>query len=229
MKELSGGQQQRVALARALVVEPSVLLLDEPLSNLDAKLREEMRTEIRSIVQRVGVTTLFVTHDQDEALAMADKVAVMSSGRIDQVGTPEDVYERPMSKFVANFIGRANLLPGRVAEVDSVGDAIVEVSDVGKIRTSRVPSGLAVEQSVQILIRPHRVEVASVSGTAPRAGLRGRVSDISYTGEMLTYTVALGAHCITVETLTGFGEPIPVGAEVEVGWRPNDARILSEN
>ncbi len=228
VKELSGGQQQRVALARALVVEPSVLLLDEPLSNLDAKLREEMRSEIRSIVQRVGVTTLFVTHDQDEALAMADRVAVMSNGRVEQVGTPEEVYERPASQFVANFIGRANLLPGRLTEVDGAGDAIVDVPDFGKVRACLPPGGPATEQSVQLLIRPHRVEVAPASGTAPTGGLRGKVADVSYTGEMLTYSVALGRHRITVETLTGFGEPIPVGAEVEVAWSPDDARVLSD-
>ena len=110
VKELSGGQQQRIALARALVVEPTLLLLDEPLSNLDAKLRETMRTEIRSIQQRTRATTLFVTHDQDEALDMADRIAVMNGGLIEQFGSPTEVYERPRTRFVANFIGQANFL-----------------------------------------------------------------------------------------------------------------------
>src|SRR5439155_9491981 len=113
-KELSGGQQQRIALARALVVEPTLLLLDEPLSNLDAKLRETMRTEIRSIQQRTRATTLFVTHDQDEALDMADRIAVMNDGLIEQFGSPTEVYERPNTHFVANFIGQANFLMAKV-------------------------------------------------------------------------------------------------------------------
>ena len=111
-RELSGGQQQRVALARRLVIQPSILLFDEPLSNLDAKLRDEMRTEIRDIQQRLGITAVFVTHDQAEALAMCDKVAVMNAGRLEQLGTPLDLYERPANPFVASFVGRINRVPG---------------------------------------------------------------------------------------------------------------------
>lgn len=121
--QMSGGQQQRVALARALVVEPRVLLFDEPLSNLDAKLREHMRDEIRSIQQRLGITALYVTHDQSEAMALSDKVVVMNKGLIEQVGTPEEVYRRPTSTFVADFIGKVNFLPGRLRGRD--GDATV--------------------------------------------------------------------------------------------------------
>src|SRR5690606_32261447 len=135
VSQLSGGQAQRVALARALVVEPSVLLLDEPLSNLDAKLREQMRIEIRDIQQRTGITTVFVTHDQDEALSIADVVAVMSAGRVEQVGTPEEIYERPATTFVADFIGRANLLPGSVVKCTD-DRATVRVEGLGELEAT---------------------------------------------------------------------------------------------
>ena len=126
--EMSGGQQQRVALARAIVIEPDVLLLDEPLSALDANLREEMRTELKIIQREVGITTIFVTHDQDEALAMSDRIVVMNKGLIEQVGTPEEVYRRPESRFVASFLGQSNLLSARVSSVNG-GSALLRLEN----------------------------------------------------------------------------------------------------
>ena len=231
VKELSGGQQQRVALARALVVEPSVLLLDEPLSNLDAKLRAAMRAEIRSIVHRIGVTTVFVTHDQDEALSMADEIAVMNDGRVEQVGTPTDIYERPASRFVADFIGRANLLPGRVVDADPAKTS-VEVAGVGTIRASHDGDALQPGQDINLLVRPHHVQVEASSrngaGSDTADRLHGRVASHSYTGEMLAYTITVGDSELEAETLTGYAEPFPVGADVDITWRPRDARVLCE-
>jgi ABC-type Fe3+/spermidine/putrescine transport system ATPase subunit len=156
--ELSGGQQQRVALARALVTAPSLLLLDEPLSNLDAALRQEMRFELRQLHKRIRITTLYVTHDQDEALVLADRIVVLNQGRIEQVGTPQEIYRRPASRFVASFIGTANLLEGMVAGVD-VRDGLVAVAlDAGDTVQAAAPADwLASAQAGQratILVRP---------------------------------------------------------------------------
>ncbi len=155
--QLSGGQQQRVALARALVFEPQVLLLDEPLSNLDAKLREEMRVEIRDVQRRLGITTLYVTHDQHEALAVSDVVAVMDRGRLVQVGSPTEVYERPQSRFVAGFLGWSNLLEGVVADSRHVRmrDALLACV---------VPDGIAAGAVVYLAIRSRHVEFAQAGG-----------------------------------------------------------------
>ena len=131
-KELSGGQQQRIALARAIVIEPDVLLLDEPLSALDANLREDMRVELKRIQERIGVTTVFVTHDQSEALAMSDRIVVMSDGRVEQVGAPEEVYNTPASEFVANFLGASNILPARCSSLSADG-AVLETPTFGKL------------------------------------------------------------------------------------------------
>jgi putative spermidine/putrescine transport system ATP-binding protein len=226
-KDLSGGQQQRVALARALVVEPSVLLLDEPLSNLDAKLREAMRAEIRAIVHRIGVTTVFVTHDQDEALSMADEIAVMNEGKVEQVGTPHDIYERPATRFVADFIGRANLLPGRFLGHDS-DTLLVDVDGVGRLHATCNGHKPAVGQPVTVLIRPHHVELAAEHGGPSTNRAHGTVTARSYTGELLAYTVRVGDHELEAQTLTGSGAHVPLGAEVDLAWQPTDALVLSE-
>ncbi|MDN5856506.1 MAG: ABC transporter ATP-binding protein [Actinomycetia bacterium] len=225
VKELSGGQQQRVALARALVVEPSVLLLDEPLSNLDAKLREAMRDEIRAIVHRVDVTTVFVTHDQDEALSMADEIVVMNEGRVEQVGTPEDIYEQPATRFVADFIGRANLLPARVVDSDPAA-VVVEVAGRGAMRATPSTDTPAVGADVTVLVRPHRLGIAQPTGDPASDTLRGTVSAHSYTGEILAHTITVGDHLLEAETLTGFGQRYPVGSEVDLTWRTADALVL---
>ena len=155
--QLSGGQRQRVAVARAVVIEPSILLLDEPLSNLDALLRKRMRLELREIQQRLGITTIFVTHDQDEAFEMSDRVILMNAGRIEQVGTPEDIYDRPATRFAAEFIGEASLLDGKVVDID--GRALT--LDVGglKVHATSVGPALALGASAILMTRPERVEL----------------------------------------------------------------------
>ena len=206
--ELSGGQQQRVALARALVVEPAILLLDEPLSNLDANLREEMRFEIRRLHDGLHITTIYVTHDQAEAMVTSDRIAVMNAGRIEQVGTPGEVYERPATAFVAGFIGRTNLLKGRIA-----GDGVVECEGGVRLLTAAGPEHRAGEV-VTVSIRPHRIALGADRGAAPGDGptaaggrvnrFQGTVTRAIYFGDAMDYLVALtGADC----TLRVAGDP----------------------
>ncbi len=188
-RELSGGQQQRVALARAIVIEPAVLLLDEPFSNLDANLREQMRFEIREIQKRIGITTVFVTHDQNEAMAAADRLVVMAKGAIRQVGTGESIYERPADLFVAQFIGQANLLQGTVA--GTAGDhALVTLQSGAEIRAphrSRVAPG----QRVALALRPEDLRLATAPDSAQNS-LAGRVTRSNYLGAVLHVVVRTG-------------------------------------
>src|SRR5712671_5557754 len=156
--ELSGGQQQRVALARSLVVEPDILLLDEPLSNLDAKLRERMRTELKQLQRRTGITFVYVTHDQAEALALSDQVAVISGGRLQQYGTPFDVYAHPANRMVADFMGLVNLVPGRIRDMKN-GVANVELTPDLAVGIARF-DGLAVGERVDVAIRPENIRLA---------------------------------------------------------------------
>jgi ABC-type Fe3+/spermidine/putrescine transport system ATPase subunit len=183
--ELSGGQQQRIALARAIVIEPDVLLLDEPLSALDANLREEMRTELKIIQREVGVTTIFVTHDQEEALAMSDRIVVMNHGVIEQEGNPEDVYRNPASRYVASFLGQSNLLEGRVSAQEPGG--LTVTLDGGPELRFAGPSGAAPGTPVTVVVRAQRVAV----GAAPNGlnQLRGRVVSTAYLGGTATYLV----------------------------------------
>ncbi len=205
-RELSGGQQQRVALARALVIEPSILLLDEPLSNLDASLREEMRTEIRDIQQRLGITALFVTHDQTEALAVCDRVAVMRAGVLEQIGTPFEIYERPANLFVAGFVGRVNQL----AAMCSGG-----IVTVGAHRFAVAsPPG-----PVWLMVRPHRIRL---DASGPNRA-DGRVTRAVYSGDTVTCDVDIGGAALTVEWHTTGGGDVPrAGDSVPVSWRAED-------
>jgi ABC-type Fe3+/spermidine/putrescine transport system ATPase subunit len=157
--ELSGGQRQRVALARALVIEPSILLLDEPLSNLDALLRKRMRRELRDIQKRLGITTVFVTHDQDEAFEMSDRVALMNGGHVEQIGPPEEIYDAPLTRFAAEFIGEASLLPGEVAGHD--GDLVMMDVGQGLRVPARMVRPLAAGARAILMTRPERVELTA--------------------------------------------------------------------
>ncbi|WP_232531816.1 ABC transporter ATP-binding protein [Microbacterium halophytorum] len=225
-RALSGGQQQRIALARALVVEPTLLLLDEPLSNLDAKLRETMRAEIRQIQQRTGATTLFVTHDQDEALDMSDRIAVMNGGLIEQFGSPIEVYERPRTRFVANFIGRANLLTVTIVDEQRQSGADsryrVDVPGFG-VHPAIGSPGLTGRRT--LLIRPHRL---GAEPAAAAAGLRGTIESLSYTGDSLSYRVRVGETSFTAERLTSGTDRMSVGDAAIISWRPEDALVLPE-
>ncbi|CUW97698.1 putative spermidine/putrescine transport system ATP-binding protein [Agrobacterium sp. SORGH_AS 745] len=222
--QLSGGQQQRVALARALVIQPSILLFDEPLSNLDAKLRDEMRAEIRRIQKQLGITSIFVTHDQVEALSMCDKVAVLNGGHLEQLGTPHDLYERPATAFVASFVGRTNRLVGNAAgDRITVGDAV--------LRAPGAHSG-----KIDLMVRPHRMAM-TVAGDAvpdfdgaPVNRIAGEVRDVYYAGDILHYEIAAGGQTLSVERATSGGEtPVAAGSAVSLVWRVEDTLVFGAN
>ncbi len=197
---LSGGQQQRVALARALVKRPRVLLLDEPLSNLDAKLREEMRLEIRQLQQRLRITTLYVTHDQAEALALSDVIGVMRAGRLVAVGRPEEIYSRPTERFVAEFVGLTNLLDGHVREVAAEALGVVETRH-GPIRCA-VPARLAVGEAVSVSVRPERIRLHREPPPDPGNGnvLAGTVKLVAFMGECHDCQILVGPTTFRVRT-----------------------------
>jgi putative spermidine/putrescine transport system ATP-binding protein len=215
--QLSGGQQQRVALARALVVNPKVFLLDEPLSNLDARLRAEVRVEIRALQQRLGLTTLFVTHDQEEALTLADRLVVMSGGRVRQTGTPEEVYERPADLFVAGFLGRCNILRGSV-----------ERPGVYRAGNVALPcDGGAPGQRPALVVRPERVQMTQQGGA-----LAGRVMMLTYRGGLTDWHVQTDAGDILVTRPTpDDADPlrhIGAGDGVTLDWSPAAGRLLPD-
>jgi putative spermidine/putrescine transport system ATP-binding protein len=225
-RELSGGQQQRVALARALVIEPSILLLDEPLSNLDAKLREQMRGEIKDIQRRLAITTVFVTHDQAEALALCDRIAVMRAGKLEQLGTPHEIYEHPRTPFVADFVGRINRLD---AERSAGGDIVA-----GPLRLRAGEPGPP--GPVTLMVRPHRIEIAThAQGTTGAHGpdwnaCRGRIRRVTFVGEVLACEVDIGGATLTVERHTLPGLPTPIeGDEVGLAWRVADTLAFSRD
>lgn len=203
--QLSGGQQQRVALARCIVMEPRLLLFDEPLSNLDAKLRETMRVEIRELQQRLGITTVYVTHDQVEAMSISDVVVVMNSGEIMQIGSPEDIYARPASHFVADFIGKANFVPGVVIDADHVR--------VGEAELTVQPHDIESGAAVHVMIRPEAAtlsrEPAQFTGTVQRAMFLGSVL------ECVVDVPGVGQLLIDLPNPVAFGR-IEVGQELGV-------------
>jgi iron(III) transport system ATP-binding protein len=189
VQALSGGQQQRVALARALAPEPPLLLLDEPLSNLDAALRERTRTELRAILKRLGMTAVFVTHDQEEAFALSDRIAVMNRGRLQQLGTPEALYAEPVNAFVASFLGRANFLDATIQSAE--GDGVLARLAAGPLWRARPASGVpsAAGTAVRLMVRPESLRI-SRNGDAAEA-LRGRVTDRRFAGAQSFYTVTV--------------------------------------
>jgi len=188
VQELSGGQQQRVALARALAPEPPLLLLDEPLSNLDAALRERTRAEIRALLKELGMTAVFVTHDQEEAFALSDRIAVLDRGRLQQVGTPDVLYARPANPFVASFLGRASFFPATVESAD--GDAVVCRLDAGP-RWSALPGeGVRAGAKVRLMVRPETLRLLADGDADPR-GVPGRVLDRRFAGAATFYRVEL--------------------------------------
>lgn len=196
--QLSGGQQQRVALARAIVNEPSVLLFDEPLSNLDAKLRESMRNEIRALQQRIGITGLYVTHDQAEAMALSDRIVIMRDGVVEQVGTPTEIYTRPVNHFVADFIGRANFIGGRInAKRAEHGQEMYEVY-VGEL-LFLIPCGpthFREGDFVDILVRPENLSLHPHDGGEEHPGLVGVVEKVTYFGATVEYSVQVGGQSL---------------------------------
>jgi spermidine/putrescine ABC transporter ATP-binding subunit len=190
-RQVSGGQQQRVGLARALVYRPKVLLLDEPLSNLDAKLREEMRFEIRDLIDRLGITAVYVTHDQAEALALSDRVAVMNAGRIEQVGTPDEIYDYPQSRFVADFIGLSDFIEATLSSVDSGEETVVVEANGLEILIPARP-GMSPGQSVLLFIRPNDVELLPASHEVGTNVFAGIVGKMTYLGDRSDYRIEVG-------------------------------------
>ena len=222
--QLSGGQQQRVALARALVNEPHVLLLDEPLGALDLKLRRQLQVELKRIQDEVGITFVYVTHDQEEALTMSDRIAVMSGGRIEQLGTPEELYERPASRFVADFIGTTNLLRGTVESTDGES-AVVALESGDRCRIAR--DGTSVGQAVEISIRPEAVELAPPA-EADAVVLSGTVDQVAYLGAAVQYYIRTKGGVIVTAITPKSGPRRPVGDQVSVGWSLDEALVLRD-
>lgn len=219
--ELSGGQQQRVALARALAHPPDLLLLDEPFSNLDAKLRERARDWLRALQQRIGVTTVFVTHDQDEALSMSDRIMVMDQGRVRQVGTPEEVYHEPVDVFVADFVGTVNILAGQ-ATPGPGGSAQVWVEGLGQPLSVKVGGGRS--GAVQLAIRPERIVVLPPGGSSAGAvnAVTVKVRSQAYLGDHYRYVMGLGSAELVVRTLA----PVDHGSELTIELPPDAIRVF---
>jgi spermidine/putrescine transport system ATP-binding protein len=224
--QLSGGQQQRVALARALVNYPSALLLDEPLAALDLKLREAMQLELKRIQREVGITFVFVTHDQGEALTMSDRIAVMSEGIIEQIGTPEEIYNRPASLFVAGFIGSANLLPGTAVGDDS-DDIVVEL-ECGPTVSATPGRQPTKGDPVSVMIRPERLQVSVAAGPDGRS-LEGVVRDVIFQGASARLQLRL-ADGTDVVTHVDPDDDLPFlrpGESVYATWNPGAAFLLA--
>jgi spermidine/putrescine ABC transporter ATP-binding subunit len=226
-RQLSGGQQQRVALARALVIEPQLLLLDEPLSNLDAKLREEMRVELKQIQQQVGITTIFVTHDQDEALTLSDRIVVMNNGRIVQQGTPADVYERPRHSFVAGFIGQSNLLWGVVVARE---DGFTRVrTDAGVPLTAVSDQPLEPGRRVLAVIKQARTRVHRPGQVQLPNAVVATMEFVTYLGSTIEYLCRTDGARLTASLPNDAGAPrFRPGETVLLSWRPEDCLLIAE-
>ena len=223
--QLSGGQQQRVALARALVNRPNVLLLDEPLGALDLKLRKQLQVELKRVQSEVGITFVYVTHDQEEALTLSDRIAVMNHGRVEQLGTPEALYERPATRFVADFIGTTNLLLGLVEATEADG-ALVRLGSGERCRVA--PGDLAVGTPVELSVRPESVVLQPANGTAPSAAnLRGEIEQVAYLGGNVQYLVRTEGGLTITALVAKNRERLPLGHPVDVTWAPGDALILA--
>jgi spermidine/putrescine transport system ATP-binding protein len=214
--QLSGGQQQRVALARALVNRPNVLLLDEPLGALDLKLRRQLQLELKRIQTEVGITFVYVTHDQEEALTMSDRIAVMHAGLVEQLGTPEDLYERPATRFVADFIGTTNLLRGSIET-----DGSVRLSSGETTRVAH--DGLAPGDDIEISVRPESISIVPAEAVG---AIRGVVMQAAYLGNTVSYQVRSTSGLAMSVLAPKTGIRLPVGSEVALAWSPSDALVL---
>ena len=223
--ELSGGQIQRIALARALAAEPTVLLLDEPLSALDLKLRQQMQLELRTIQRKLGATFLFVTHDQTEALVMSDRIAIMNEGRIVQLGTPREIYTRPASVFASDFIGQTNLLRGTVLATD--GLVVTLEVGAGQRVAAESPSALAPGGAATLSVRPEAIRVSRDGASPPASpGLSGTVAEIVYLGSSVRVAVAsAGDLVIWADLRDEEAGGLEIGVAVRATWKPSAATI----
>jgi spermidine/putrescine transport system ATP-binding protein len=227
-RQLSGGQQQRVALARALVNEPAVLLLDEPLAALDLKLRKAMQGELKKLQERVAVTFLYVTHDQEEALTLSDRIAVMNGGRILQEGTPQEIYERPSSRFVADFIGQTNFFEGQVEETG----AVTVVREAGGLILRCAPADwVTAGMHVAVAVRPEKIGPADSSGPANR--MEGTLARTTYLGDLVQFHVALSdGRELVCQRQNERNDPTAawrVGDRIAVGWGEGSALVLADD
>ena len=226
--QLSGGQRQRVALARALVKRPKVLLLDEPLSALDAKLREQMQLELSRLQRDVGITFITVTHDQDEALSMADRIAVMEGGKVCQIATPEELYENPNSRFVADFIGKINLLEGTIT---ATAEGILQTTITG-IGEAAIPSEKTLHGPVSLAVRPEKIRLSEDKPETSALRVQGRITDWAYYGDTSHIYVQTDSDLrlsVTVQNETRQTiEALDIGDRVWLGWRAEDMLILTD-
>lgn len=225
-KQLSGGQQQRVALARALVTRPKVLLLDEPLGALDKHLRQEMQIELKRIQRDVGITTIFVTHDQEEALTLSDRIAIFNAGQIVQAGSPAEVYARPINRFAAGFLGEVNFLSGQVSSVDAGWAQIAFPS--GTTATVEV-QGLRAGQSALLTVRPERLAIHPAGNGGPGNNrLSGTVSEVIFSGNSTSYRVKCDGQMISVFRQNDGQAVLKSGTAVNLSWEPDDAVLVAE-
>ncbi|TVQ09596.1 MAG: ABC transporter ATP-binding protein [Leptolyngbya sp. DLM2.Bin27] len=223
--QLSGGQQQRVALARALVNRPAVMLLDEPLGALDQKLRKQMQIELTTLHRQLGITFIMVTHDQEEALALSDRIAVMNNGQIEQIGTPSDIYDRPHTPFVADFIGDTNLLPGRI---DQVNPAQVRVTTESGLRVLARATALSAAQAVVVSVRPEKINLSLGATGGEGNCYQGQVSHLMYLGTHLHCIVRLSSgDSLTVRQPNRADTPIAIDTPVYVHWSADDCLALT--
>ena len=226
--QLSGGQKQRVAMARALINDPSVLLLDEPLGALDLQLRLRMQEELRRLHKSLGNTFIFVTHDQGEAMAMSDRIAVMDHGRVLQVGTPEEIYESPKTRFVADFVGHTNVFDGRVEAVEANGDCVVACEGVSF--RCRAPDGLGAGETVSVAIRYENIALGGTSEAVPGTGCTATVTEKIYMGGVFRLETRTDAGAILTADVptTGEARQVAEGERVHLAWRPGDVSVLLE-
>jgi len=221
--QLSGGEQQRVALARAIVIRPRVLLFDEPLSNLDAKLRVQMRTEIRDLQRRLAITTLYVTHDQEEAMAVSDRIAVMNRGSVVQEGTADELYHRPRSEFVATFVGRVNLVPGRLAGLDGT---VATVAALGTtLRARAADRSLPLGSAVRLVLRPEAIEIVPSAGAPLQAVVRSSM----FLGEKVECILACGDVTLQAVRHSSSGDNLAQGATVGLRFADGALTVLPED
>ena len=229
-RELSGGQQQRVALARALVNRPRALLLDEPLAALDLKLRQAMQIELKRIQREVGITFVFVTHDQGEALTMSDRLVVMNAGRIEQLGAPREVYERPRTRFVAGFIGTSNIISGKVESMDGTTAVLGTGADETITVAGATGVGAVVGGQLDITVRPEKIVLSADRPDSGRCMIRGRVTEVVYLGTSTQYDVtALGGSelRVFVQNAADSADIAERGADVWLSWRPEHTLPLA--
>jgi spermidine/putrescine transport system ATP-binding protein len=230
-RELSGGQQQRVALARALVNKPRALLLDEPLAALDLKLRQAMQIELKRIQREVGITFIFVTHDQNEALTMSDRLVVMNAGRIEQLGSPREIYERPRTRFVAGFIGTSNIITGTVREMNGTSAVLQTTSpDESLVVADAHGASAEVGKSLHITVRPEKIVISTETPAAGRCAIRGTVSEVVYLGTSTQYAVRTADGTELLVFLQNSSDPDDIayrGQEIWLSWRPDHSLAIA--